>query len=123
MGMGNLPNTDDDAAWLDALVERQQTVLVSGELEMRILASFDEVTARREAGIVAAIARFGGRFRDAVWPGAPAWQPASVLALSLVVGILAGNYLPVDDLISDQSEQTANIALDTPPAFDLSENS
>lgn len=121
--MGNLPNTEGDAAWLDALIERQPTVSIAAELETRILASFDDVTARREAGIGAAIARLGGRFRDAIWPGAPAWQPASVLALSLVVGVLAGNYLPMGDLISDQSEQTANIALDTPPAFDLSENS
>lgn len=121
--MGNLPNEADDAVWFDALVESQPTVPVSASLEARVLASFDDVTARRQAGFGGSIRRLGELFRDTVWPGAPAWQPASVLALSLIVGILAGNYLPLGDLTNDQSEQTASVALDTPPTFDLNENS
>ena len=96
---------------------------MKAELEARILASFDEVTARRQASVGAAIAKLGERVRDAVWPGAPAWKPASVLALSLAVGILAGNYLPLNGVVSDQTEQTASVTLDAPPAFDLDENS
>ena len=121
--MGNLPNTMDDAGWLDGLIKAQPTVAVPAELEARLLASFDEVTAKREASVGAAIAKLGGRVRDAVWPGAPAWKPASVLALSLAVGVFAGNYLPLGDVVSDQTEQTASVTLDAPPAFDLDENS
>jgi hypothetical protein len=123
MGMGNLPNTVDDAGWLDSLTKAQATVAVPAELEARILASFDEVTAAGQASIGAVITKLIGQVRDAVWPGAPAWKPASILAFSLAVGILVGNYLPLNDLVSDQAEQTASIALDAPPAFDLDENS
>jgi hypothetical protein len=115
--MGNLPN--EDAVWLDGALKGLPMVPVSAALRQNVLASFDAVTARRKAG-------FGGAMRSlaaTVWPGVPAWRPAAVLALSLVVGVMAGTLIPLEDALTDSSEQTASVALDAPPAFDLDENS
>ena len=59
----------------------------------------------------------------AVWPGAPAWRPVAALAFSLVVGVMAGTLIPLEDAMADGNEQAVSVALDAPPAFDLDENS
>ena len=95
------------------------TVPVSAALQQNILASFDAVVARRNAG-------FGGAMRRlaaTVWPGAPAWRPAAALAFSLVIGVMAGTLVPLEGAMADNNEQTVSVALDAPPAFDLDENS
>ncbi len=115
--MGNLPN--EDAVWLDGALKALPTVPVSAALQQNILASFDTTTARRNAG-------FGGTMRRlaaAIWPGAPAWRPAAALAFSLVVGVMAGTLVPLENAIADGNDQTVSVALDAPPAFDLDENS
>jgi hypothetical protein len=115
--MENLPN--EDAAWLDGPLKVLPTVPVSAALQQNILASFDTVSARRSAG-------FGGAMRGlaaTVWPGAPAWRPAAALALSLVIGVMAGTLMPLEDAMADGNEQSVSVALDAPPAFDLDENS
>ncbi|MEI9930959.1 MAG: hypothetical protein WDM89_10510 [Rhizomicrobium sp.] len=114
MGNGNLPN--DDAAWATGMLKALPTVPVSAALQQNILASFDVVVARRRAGVFA-------RIRDAVWPGAPVWRPITAVAFSLVIGVLAGTVVPLEGAMADNNEQTASIALDAPPAFDLNENS
>jgi hypothetical protein len=115
--MGNLPN--EDALWLDGALKGLPTVPVSAALQQSILVSFDAVAARRNAG-------FGGAMRRlaaAIWPGAPVWRPVAALAFSLVVGVMAGTLIPLKDAVADASEQAVSVALDTPPAFDLDENS
>ena len=115
--MGNLPN--EDSVWLDGALKALPTVPVSTALQQNILASFDAVSARRNAG-------FGGvmrRLTTAIWPGAPAWRPAAALAFSLMVGVMAGTLMPLEDAMADSSEQAVSVALDAPPAFDLDENS
>jgi hypothetical protein len=121
MGTGHLPN--DDAAWLDRVVRAQHSVATTPALERQILQSFDALTARRQAGLAAALQRLKGRFRDAVWPGVPAWKPASVLACSLLIGAIVGMYLPVEGLRSEGGEQTASVVFDAPPTFELGETS
>jgi hypothetical protein len=59
----------------------------------------------------------------ALWPGAPAWQPAAALAFSLALGVIAGAFLPVSELVADNGEQTASVSLDAPPAFEIGESS
>jgi hypothetical protein len=113
----------DDAAWLNRAVAAQTPPHLSVALQARILGAFDDVTARRNAGFVGALRRLADGFRDAVWPGAPAWRPAAVLALSLVIGAMAGTFIPFEDVLFDNSEQHASVALDAPPAFDLDETS
>jgi len=115
--------TNADAAWLDHALKSLPTVPVPSALESRILASFDAVVERRSHGLRGTLYRLAAGLRDAVWPGAAAWQPAAALALSLLVGIAAGIAVPLEDAMADGADQSASIALDTPPAFDLGENS
>ena len=102
--------------WVTGALKGLPTVPLPAALQQNILASFDAVTARRRASLF-------GRFRDVVWPGAPAWRPAVALALSLVVGVVGGTLVPLEGAIADSNEQTVSVALDAPPSFDLDENS
>ena len=115
--MGNLPN--EDAVWLDDVLKVLPTVPVPAALQENILSSFDAVVTRRDAGFVGAMRRLAA----AIWPGAPAWRPAAALAFSLLIGVMAGTLMPLEDAIADSNEQAASVALDAPPAFDLDENS
>ena len=122
----DLPNgtaMQADDAWIEGVLDRLPAVPVDPALEARILASFDDVTARRGRSIGYALYRLAARFRDAVWPGVPAWQPAAVLAASLLIGVGVGTYIPFEDLALDSAEQTASVAFDTLPSFDLGETS
>jgi hypothetical protein len=68
--------------------------------------------------------RIVASLRDVVWPGVAPWKPAAALALSLAAGIAAGSYFPFDELVSpDLADQSASVAFDAPPAFDLGEES
>jgi len=107
---------DDDAVWMTERLKALPTVPVPSALQKSILASFDAVAARRRSSVFA-------RFRDVVWPGAPVWRPATALALSLVIGVAAGTLVPLEGAMADNNEQTVSVALDTPPAFDLDDNS
>ena len=107
---------DDDAVWTIGTLKALPTVPVPAALQQSILASFDAIAARRRSSIF-------GRFRDMVWPGAPAWRPAAALVLSLVIGVAAGTLVPLEGAMADNNEQTVSVALDAPPAFDLDENS
>ena len=69
-------NTEQDAMWIEHTLETLPSVPVPAALEMRILGDFDRVAARRSVGLAGLL----DRLRDAVWPGAPVWRPAAVLA-------------------------------------------
>jgi hypothetical protein len=115
--MGNLPN--EDAVWVTDALKALPTVPVPAALQRNILASFDNVTARRNAGFAGAMRRFAAT----IWPGVPAWRPATALALSLLIGLAAGTLVPLEGAMADNNEQTASVVLDAPPSFDLGENS
>ena len=117
MGNENLPN--EDLVWLDAALKSLPSVTVAAALQQSILMSFDEASAKREAGLGGALRRLAA----SLWPGVPAWRPAAALGFSLVVGVMAGTLLPLGDAMADSNEQTVNVALDAPPSFDLDENS
>jgi len=103
----------DDRAFADAVLGEVPSVAVPPALEARILGDFDAVAAkRRRHGVLR-------RWRDTIWPGAPLWKPASVLALSLLIGLSAGTLLPTASQASGASAQTLAL-LDTTPALDLS---
>ena len=110
----------DDAAFAQGALNALPSVAVPAALERRILADFDAVAARPPR------ARFVGRLRDAVWPGAPVWKPASVLALSLVIGLAAGALVPSADLTRDTANQTqvssSSSPYDSSPALDMSKD-
>jgi len=115
--MGNLPN--EDAVRVDDALRLLPTVTVSLALQQNILASFDRVAVRRNAGLNGMMRRLAA----AVWPGAPAWRPAAALAFSLVIGVVVGTLIPMENAMADGKEQAASVALDAPPSFDLDENS
>jgi hypothetical protein len=116
----NLPNDAGDAAWLSGIMRELPSVPVTPALQARLLATFDSVSARRDFGPVGALRRLG----EAIWPGAPAWQPVAVLAASLAIGIAAGSLLPLEEALADGVDQpAAAIALDAPPSFELGESS
>jgi hypothetical protein len=117
MGIGNLP--DEDAVWLEGALKCLPTVPVSAALQQDILASFDRIMAAPKSSVGDAMRRLAAT----AWPGVPAWRPAMVLAFSLVIGVMVGTIIPLEDATTDNSEQAANITLDAPPAFDLDENS
>lgn len=115
----NLPNGGADALWVARMLQELPPVPVTPGLQARVLASFDAVTERRRTGVRGLLHRLG----EMVWPGAPAWQPAAVLAASLAIGIVAGTFVPVEQALADGVEQPGAVALDALPNFDLGENS
>lgn len=80
----------DDRVFTDRMVTRLPSVAVPAGLEAKILADFDRIAARRRSGLAAVVGRIGAL----LWPGVPVWQPASVLGLSLALGLLMGVLLP-----------------------------
>jgi len=115
----NYPDGEADALWLAGMFRELPPVPVTPALQARVLASFDVVTERRRTGLRGLLRRLG----ETVWPGAPAWQPAAVLAASLAIGIAAGTFVPVEQALADGAEQPGVVALDALPNFDLGENS
>ena len=115
----NYPNGEADALWLARMFQELPPVPVTPALQARVLASFDTVAERRRTGVRGFLRRLG----ETVWPGAPAWQPAAVLAASLAIGIAAGTFLPMEQALADGVEQPGVVALDALPNFDLGENS
>ena len=109
--------------WLTDVMAALPSVPVPAALEAQILASFDAVAARRNRGFIGFMRGTIGSMRDAVWPGAPAWQPATALALALVIGVAAGALIPFEDAFADNSDQSLALVLDSPPSFDIGENS
>lgn len=105
-------NADD--MWVDEVLKQLPSVPVPAALQARILGDFDAHPARRI---------LFDRLRDAVWPGAPLWRPASALAAALAFGLAVGTFVPLEQA-SASSEQTASIKLDQPPSYvDSGENS
>jgi len=110
-----------DARFADRALASLPATAVPSALEARILADFDHVAARRAPGT---LSRIFNRWRDAVWPSAPVWKPASVLAASLVIGVMAGALVPASDFASNASTSTTSsdqqyAAGDAPPVVNM----
>ncbi len=100
----------NDAQFTQEIFRALPTTAVPAGLEARILADFDRVAVRRSGWF--------GRLGAQLWPGAPAWQPASALALSLVIGLVAGGFMPSPQAASTNSDQMVTAALDAAPVMD-----
>jgi hypothetical protein len=109
-----------DAAFAARVLADLPGIPMPGTLEARILADFDAVTARRQSSRWVRALRWARGLHEAVWPGAPAWKPASVFALSLLIGLAAGTLVPASALPSVNSVQDETAAVDTVPDLDLS---
>ncbi len=101
----------EDAARLDRLLAHAAPPpAVQPALERRILAGFDAVQARRWTW-----ANLVRRAADAVWPGAPAWQPACAFGLALLIGTSVAIFAPFD---VPQQDDASVLALDASPDTD-----
>jgi hypothetical protein len=108
---------EHDVKFADDLLRRLPTVPVSSALQSRILDDFDAVEARRRPG---ALVRLAQRWRDRVWPGAPVWQPISLLAFSLAVGLMAGTLVPASTLTTTTTTTDQMLtSVDSTTAMDL----
>jgi hypothetical protein len=113
---------EQEARFTDEMLALLPTTSVPPPLEARILADFDRVAAPRTP---VGPTRLMQRWRDAVWPGAPMWKPASVLALSLALGVAAGVLLPSSELASSStatSSDQQNADADAPPVVNMAED-
>ena len=119
-GISASAEAQGDAAFAARVLAELPDVPTPGALEARILADFDAVAAKRRASLRALLLHPAVSLRDAVWPGAPAWKPASVFALSLLIGLAAGTLVPSSALTSVNSAQDETAAVDTVPNLDLS---
>jgi len=107
-----------DAALVDETLDRLSTEEVPARLRARILAGYDEVATRHTGGAFGLIPRAIGRLRDAVWPGAPLWQPASAFAVSLAAGLVLGLLVP-SAVSAHNADPSDNLLVVTPAVFDL----
>jgi len=107
-------NELDDAV-LDRLLDKAEPPAATAALERRILADFDRVQSRWS------VAKLVRDFSDAVWPGAPVWQPVGAFAVALVIGLGVAAFAPFD--IAQQDDASANVfALDGSPDVDAGQD-
>ena len=83
--------------------------------EAALLSAYDAWNERRPQGRWAALGAGLRQFSESIWPGAPAWAPASAFAFALLLGAGLGVTLP--SILAD--EQPA-FSLEQPSAFTLS---
>lgn len=95
-----------DARGLDRVLDASELPVVSPTLERRLLADFDHAQRRWSLHRVVDAAA------DAIWPGAPPWQPACALGLAFAAGLGLALFAPLD--IPQQDEVSSGaFALDS----------
>ena len=117
--MGLPAEAESDAAFASRVVAALPGETAFAGLEARILADFDAAFAQRTPSPRLAARKWAERLRDMVWPSAPVWTPASVFALSLLMGLAAGAFVPSAAAESDNSDQAQSVSLDTTPSLDI----
>src|SRR5262245_47676311 len=105
-----MANEIDDAT-LDRLLATVAAPAVPAALEQRILAGFDRAQARWS------LAKLFRGAADAVWPGAPVWQPAGAFALALLIGVGVAAFAPLE--LGGGDENAGVFAFDGAPDADL----
>ena len=104
-------------AALDEALDSVAVVEIPDRLRERLLSQFDRFTNEKNASISQRIAKLIASLRELVWPGAPWWQPAFALSLSVLVGLSAGLVIP--DSLSDNGDQQVTNISDTPTSVDV----
>lgn len=115
----NSTNDAREARALDAALDLAPQIVVPAALGPRILWAFDEEARLRRAGVFAPLAKAIERARDIIWPGAPLWQPASALAVSLIVELVVGILVPSDVYAHGEGDAGATATLADTPLADL----
>jgi hypothetical protein len=109
-----------DEAALDAALDSVPAVEIPDRLREQLLARFERFQEQDNARISRRIARLVASLRELVWPGAPWWQPACALSLSILVGVSAGLAIPAP--LSDSGDQQTASVSDTPTAVDIGQD-
>ena len=103
-------NSDRD--FVDHVLLRLPQHAPSSGFEAALMAGYDAWNAERNKGVWTA-AKAGLRgFSDMIWPGAPLWAPASVLAAALLVGAGLGAVFPA-------AAEQSGFSLEQPGSFTL----
>ena len=100
----------DGARALDALLGEASVVTAPAALTSRLLGDFERASRRRSPW------KFAISLADAIWPGAPLWQPAFAFGLALALGIGLATLAPLDLRLYDDTSRA--FALDTLPDSD-----
>ena len=79
---------------LDAVLTALPPEDVVRGLPHRILGDFDRHVSSRQGHLRRIIRDWLEKLGDAVWPGAPLWQPIAAMSVSLLIGLAAGTLLP-----------------------------
>lgn len=96
---------------LDELMVQPEPADVSATLQERLLADFDRAASIWTWRKVARAAA------EAMWPGAPLWQPACALGLAVAVGFGVAVFVPLD-IAPPNDNASAVFALDRAPDAD-----
>jgi len=95
-----------EASSLDRAMGTFELPVVSSTLKRRLMEDFDGAQRRWS------LRRLVGIAADAVWPGAPLWQPACALGLAFAAGLGVALFAPFD--IPQQDDVSSSVfALDT----------
>jgi hypothetical protein len=105
------------AAEFDRVLDAMGPIVPSGVLRGRVLADFDRNALRPGLPIAGRARSRLKNVVDVVWPGAPLWQPACALALSLALGIVAGALVRPESW-RDPADSSATSLLDASPSVD-----
>jgi hypothetical protein len=110
-----MTDESSDRIFADRALNRLPAEVPPPGFETALLAAYDAWNVQRPQGRWAAFRAGLSQFSESIWPGAPAWAPASAFAFALLVGAGLGVALPV--ALAD--EQPA-FSLEQPAAFSLS---
>jgi hypothetical protein len=110
-----MTDESSDRTFADRALKRLPAEAPPPGFEAVLLAAYDAWNARRPQGRWAAFRAGLLQFSESIWPGAPAWAPASAFAFALLMGAGLGVTLP--SILAD--EQPA-FSLEQPAAFSLS---
>jgi hypothetical protein len=110
-----MTDESSDRTFADRALRQLPAEVPPPGFEAALLAAYDAWNAQRPQGRWAAFRAGLRQFSESIWPGAPAWAPASVFAFALLLGAGLGVTLP--SILAD--EQPA-FSLEQPAAFSLS---
>jgi|SRR5579871_1910554 len=94
------------AIHLDRVLGAGELPAVPAALERRLMDDFDRAQQRWSLG------KLASAVAEAIWPGAPLWQPACALALAFAAGLCVAVFAPLD--VPHEDDVSSNVfALDT----------
>ena len=104
----------DDALRLDDALDCLPHVRIAPSIHARVIAAFDAIAAKPS------LRRVLARLSEAIWPGAPWWQPSAALGMALIIGIMLGVMAPLGSAAQNTSSDMT-VAFSAPATNDMSD--